>query len=121
MKNKNALESKLYTWHKYQKQNYINNKLNDSKKEKWNIFYKEYENILDKNKIWENNLEELKIWIDKNKKRPTSSSSNCTEKNLAIWTYTQYSTFTIKNNSKKKILIRKKNGMIFFKIIKNIL
>jgi DNA-binding MltR family transcriptional regulator len=49
--------------------------------------YKEY--MIDDDEIWDNNYNELKKFIEKNKKRPNSNSKNVAEKKLGIWLQNQ--------------------------------
>jgi ribosomal RNA-processing protein 8 len=85
----NPSEKKLAVWTSTQTQNY-KKKLKSMKDEKiyksWTQFLEEYEEyFISDNDIWFNTFEELKNFIDTNKKRPSPVSKNPTEKKLARW------------------------------------
>jgi hypothetical protein len=52
----------------------------------WTIFVEEYkEYFKSDNEVWYENFEELKIFINKNKKRPSEDAKTETEKKLGKW------------------------------------
>jgi len=77
------------------------------KKKDWEEFvnnYKDY--IIDYDAKWNNTLDELKIWIKENNKKPSSTSKDDTERNLGCWICTQRENYkegnkSMRNNDKK--------------------
>jgi superfamily II DNA or RNA helicase len=103
-KSKNEEEKKLGKWIDHQTHDYKNNKhgMKDKERRKiWEEFinndkYKEY--FLSNEEEWNINLDRVKTYIDKEKKRPSSKSKNEEEKKLGKWICTQ--TQDYKNNKK---------------------
>ena len=99
-------EKSLYIWlsHQYQdyKENYFKN--NHERCKKWETFYeiyKEYISSIDE--IWDDTLNELKIFMIKEKRRPVKEKES--EKYLGGWVSNQlnrYKRTKFKNNSKKR-------------------
>jgi superfamily II DNA or RNA helicase len=56
--------------------------------------YSEY--FLDNNTIWNNNLSELKKYIDENKKRPSTKDKNPKNKTLGLWVQNQIANYAKK-------------------------
>ena len=80
----------LGMWLGTQKKNYKNQihsmKINDTRRNVFEIFQDEYkEYILTDDEIWYENLEKLKKFIDNNKKTPSNSSNDKDEKQPARW------------------------------------
>ena len=86
---KNIEEKLLGTWITNQMINYKNKLQGMNNETRYNLFtqfldeYKEY--LLTDYEIWVNQLEEVKIFMNVNKKRPTTSSKNIEEKLLGTW------------------------------------
>ena len=104
----------LEGWIRTQKTNY-NTDILKSKgviKEKeihdlWTIFIEEYKEYIciDLNENWKNTLNKVKLYIDTNKKRPSSKDKDKTIKSLAGWIGTQkknYNTDISKSNDRMK-------------------
>jgi superfamily II DNA or RNA helicase len=94
---KNKEEKRIGMWLKQQSRNYNSNtnamKDND-KKIKWEIFIKKYEKyMINIDTKWYSKLNELKIWINTNNKRPSHHSTDNTEKILGGWIGTQYKSY----------------------------
>jgi SAM-dependent methyltransferase len=80
----------LGMWLGTQKKNYKNQihsmKINDTRRNVFEIFQDEYkEYILTDDEIWYENLEKLKKFIDNNKKTPSNSSNDKNKKQPARW------------------------------------
>jgi hypothetical protein len=105
-KSDNQEEKILGCWLSNQKQNY-KNKTQRMKKtdryQKWTLFieeYKEYLKTIDEK--WDENFDNLKLFMDVNKRRPSSNTTeNKEEKILGCWLLTQQSNYKNKNNSMK--------------------
>jgi superfamily II DNA or RNA helicase len=104
----------LGVWLGTQTQNYKGDK-NSMKEEtirkKWKEFiddqkYKEY--FLKNEEIWMNNLEMVKEYINKHKKRPSEKSKNTTIKYLGKWMSNQTKNYKGNKHNMKKETIRKK-------------
>ena len=99
---KNICERRLGNWIQTQQTQYINKTFCMTQSEmhmKWSQFLEDYKDYFktDEEK-WNARLQELKLFIDKNKKKPTQSSKNTYEKKLGNWIETQNTTY--KNKSK---------------------
>ena len=99
---KNIYERHLGNWIQTQQTQYINNTFCVTQSErhmKWCQFLEDYKDYFktDEEK-WNERLQELKLFINKNKKKPTQSSKNTYEKKLGNWIESQNTTY--KNNSK---------------------
>jgi superfamily II DNA or RNA helicase len=96
---KNKEEKTLANWLNTQKQNYkkkIKCMKNKERRDIWDKFTEEY-HLVSKDEEWNERLEELKQFIDKNDRTPSSHSSiNEEEKKLGSWLFHQ------KNNYKNK-------------------
>jgi ribosomal RNA-processing protein 8 len=83
----NEKEKKLGQWISSQQKKYkrkINRMKNEKKYNLWTEFLEEYkEYFKDWDEIWKENFEELKKFINENKRRPNSSIKN--ENKLAVW------------------------------------
>ena len=92
-KSKNEIEKKNGCWLTNQNKNYKDKKqsMKDIKKYNlWTEFLEEYkEYIKDFNDIWYENFQELKSFIDVNKKKPMIESKNKIEDKLAHWIFNQ--------------------------------
>jgi superfamily II DNA or RNA helicase len=108
-RSKNKEEKTLGYWISDQKKNCKDNKnimKNDIIKKHWIEFindekYSKY--FLSNQELWTNNLNEVKMFIDKNNKLPTKESKNKEEKTLGKWVSHQ------KHNHKKNQFIMKLN------------
>ena len=88
---------KLGSWISYQQKNYKNMK-NINLKIKWEQFldkYKEY--FINYNKIWDDNLEKVKLYIKKNNCRPSFRSNDNNVKKLGQWIIYQQKNNKYKN------------------------
>jgi superfamily II DNA or RNA helicase len=99
---KNICERRLGNWIQTQQTQYINKTFCMTQSEthmKWSQFLEDYKDYFktDEEK-WNERLQELKLFIDKNKKKPTQSSKNTYEKKLGNWIESQNTTY--KNKSK---------------------
>ena len=68
--------------------------------------YKIY--FLSNEEEWESKLEEVKAYIDKEKKRPSESSKDDTTKKLGKWISTQQQNYSKREKIMKEESIRKK-------------
>jgi superfamily II DNA or RNA helicase len=97
-KNKNL--KYLGSWLCHQKDNYKNNKGNmkiEKIKNKWKEFNEEYkEYLLSNEELWYNILENIKKYIDENKKLPSTIDKNKNIKSLGVWLSNQKKNY--KNN-----------------------
>jgi superfamily II DNA or RNA helicase len=106
---KNEIEKKLGIWLSSQKKNYKNKKMNKERKIKWEEFIEEYkEYFKDLDEIWNIHLNELKQFINENKKKPANGSKNEEEKKLAKWLSHQITNYRnkkegMKDENKRKI------------------
>ncbi len=99
---KNICERRLGNWIQTQQTQYINKTFCMTQSEthmKWSQFLEDYKDYFktDEEK-WNERLQELKLFIDKNKKKPTQSSKNTYEKKIGNWIESQNTTY--KNKSK---------------------
>jgi superfamily II DNA or RNA helicase len=99
---KKNCERRLGNWIQTQQKKYINKTFCMTQSEthmKWSQFLEDYKDYFktDEEK-WNERLQELKLFIDKNKKKPTQSSKNTYEKKLGNWIESQNTTY--KNKSK---------------------
>ena len=78
---KKGTEKKLGKWVCHQLQNYKNNKMNDKRQKLWKDFIIKYNYFNSYQELWNKRLEQLKQFIDENKRRPSPT----TEKILASW------------------------------------
>jgi ribosomal RNA-processing protein 8 len=98
-------EKSIGNWLSHQQKNYKNK--NQSMKDKtryklWTAFLEEYNEYLKSHdEVWYENFEELKTFINKNKKRPSTKSQEPNEKTLGIWISTQQSNYKNKKQSMK--------------------
>ena len=87
-------------------QNNNNAIMNDNIKIKWEEFInKNKEYFLSNEEIWNNNLNKVKLYIQKNNCKPYKQSEDNYTKKLSVWIYTQ------KNNYKKYLNIMKNNNI----------
>ena len=102
---KNTDESMLGNWLSTQQSNYKNrvyNMKDDTRYNVWSQFLEEYkEYLLTSEEIWYKNFEELKIFIDNNKRKPSISIPE--EKQLYLWLSTQKSNYKENVHSMKDI------------------
>jgi len=102
-KSKNKDEKTLGQWIGCQLKNYKNQNKSMETEERqqiWDEFvekYKEY--FIDNDEVWNTKFEEVKKFMDDNKKRPSSTSKNKDEKTLACWLDNQRKNYKNKNNS----------------------
>jgi superfamily II DNA or RNA helicase len=98
-------EKILGGWIGKQQQNYKKNEKSMKDKTRYDLWtefldkYKEYLKSIDD--IWYDKFEELKIFIDNNKKKPYESSKENAEKTLGSWISTQHMNYKTKTNSMK--------------------
>jgi len=100
---KNENIKTLGGWLLCQKNNYPNKKSMKNKKIKllWEEFINEYKKyFLTDEEKWKNKLEEVKKYIDENKKRPSSEDKNENTKVLGKWIGTQKSNYPDKKSMK---------------------
>lgn len=85
----NETEKRLGTWIKCQEKNYKNNinSMTDKKKKAiWKEFVQEYkEYVVEQSIKWYKILEELKLWLNEHKRKPSSVAVDETEKRLGAW------------------------------------
>jgi superfamily II DNA or RNA helicase len=107
---KNREENTLGHWLSYQKTNY--NKKKEIMKNKnirkiWEDFIEEYKNyLLTYEELWTNNLENIKVFININGKRPSVYSKNKEQKTFGVWLRNQ------KTNYDNKKFIMKNEDII---------
>ncbi len=93
---KNEQEKNLGRWLQTQLRNY-RNKTEGMKDETryvlWRQFMEEYSDYILVDNRWNNNLNNLKLYIDKNKKKPYQKSSDDSEKKLGLWLCVQLRTY----------------------------
>eukprot|EP00966_Prymnesium_polylepis_P297976 6885288-Prymnesium_polylepis.1 len=81
----------------------------ESIRKKWEEFVKEYKvYFLSNEEEWEMNLEAVKAYIDKEKKRPSYGSKDETTKKLGQWINNQQINYSKREYIMKKESIRKK-------------
>jgi hypothetical protein len=101
---KNTIEKTLGSWLATQLNNYKNKTYGMKDKDRYNLWtqflekYKQY--FISDDEVWNNNFIELKKFIKTNKKRPSDSSKNTTEKKLGSWLSHQINNY---NNKKKSM------------------
>jgi len=103
----NLTEKRLGQWLNIQLQNY-KNKLQSmkdfNKYDLWTMFLEEYKEYFKSDDvIWYENLEQTKIFINNNKKRPSNKSNDNTEKKIGSWVTTQQVNYRKKNLTMKDI------------------
>jgi superfamily II DNA or RNA helicase len=100
-------EKTLTNWLQDQNKKYKNKKesMKDPEKyELWKQFLEDYkEYFISNDEIWYEIFEELKIFMNENKKRPLEQSQNTNEKKLGRWLSTQNTNYKIKKNSMKDL------------------
>eukprot|EP00966_Prymnesium_polylepis_P164284 3798194-Prymnesium_polylepis.1 len=80
----------------------------ESIRKKWEEFVEEYKvHFLSNEEEWEMNLEAVKTYIDKEKKRPSESSKDETTKKLGQWIGTQQKNYSKREQIMKEESIRK--------------
>jgi superfamily II DNA or RNA helicase len=91
---KNAEEKKLGNWLSIKQKEYKNKQLTEDRYNQWTEFLEEYkEYLLSFEEIWQITFEQLKLFIDKNKKTPSSTSKNNEENSLGRWFLCQQTTY----------------------------
>eukprot|EP00966_Prymnesium_polylepis_P212300 4917729-Prymnesium_polylepis.1 len=81
----------------------------ESIRKRWEEFVEEYKvYFLSNEEEWEMNLEALKAYIDKQKKRPSNGSKDETTKKLGLWINTQQTNYSKREQIMKEESIRKK-------------
>jgi len=111
---KNEDEKFLSSWINNQVSNYKKKQqamINVAKRKKWEEFvkdekYKEY--FIDNDEVWNINFEEVKQFMDKYKKRPSSTSTNKDEQFLGRWIGSQLTNYTNETRSMNNVSKRKK-------------
>ena len=104
-KSKNKDEKTLGVWLHTQRTNYKKKQQSMKTEEKRNLWedfvekYKEY--FIDNDEVWNTKFEEVKKFIDENKKKPSCHSTNKEEKVLGNWIYNQVKHYKNQNNSMK--------------------
>jgi superfamily II DNA or RNA helicase len=99
---KNREENTLGHWLSYQKTNY-----NKNIRKIWEDFIEEYKNyLLTYEELWTNNLENIKVFININGKRPSVYSKNKEQKTFGVWLRNQ------KTNYDNKKFIMKNEDII---------
>ena len=94
-------EKNIGKWLSTNQQTYNNNKMTKDRYNLWVEFLEKYKEYLKKkDKIWLDKFEELKLFINNNKKRPTNKSKNQKEKNIGEFLSTNQQTY--KNNKMTK-------------------
>lgn len=91
----------------YKKMNYI--MVNKHIRKKWEDFihsdkYKKY--FLSNNQIWENKFNDVKIYLDKNNKKPSNNDRDNNIRQLALWINTQQTNYKRSSDIMKNIDIR---------------
>jgi superfamily II DNA or RNA helicase len=95
---KNQEEKLLGRWLSNQTQTYNNNKMKTIRTNLWILFLEEYkEYVISNDEKWAQVLDELKAFINDNKRRPSVGSKDKEEKQLAQWTTDQQK---LKNKNK---------------------
>ena len=81
----------------------------ESTRKKWEEFVEEYRvYFLSNEEEWEMNLEAVKAYIDKEKKRPSTMSKDDTTKKLGQWICTQQTNYSKRECIMKEESVRKK-------------
>jgi superfamily II DNA or RNA helicase len=105
---KNICEQLLGRWTRNQKKNYKNKTEGMKDEERYNLWtqfleeYKEY--FISDEDIWIQLFEELKMFIDINKRKPYINSKNLEEKQLGGWISTQQKNYKNKTDGMKNIV-----------------
>jgi len=109
---KNEEEKILGSWITTQIKNYKKNDRamkNENKRKLWEEFVKEYKKyLLTDDEKWDTNLNELKKFINENKKSPSNSSKKKKEKKLGSWLSKQMQNYkdneySMKDENKRKL------------------
>jgi ribosomal RNA-processing protein 8 len=102
---KDNTEKTIGLWIGTQQQNYktkINSMKDETKYELWTTFLEEYKGYFKSDdEVWYEKFEEVKIFIDNNKKRPSEKSKDNTEKTFGLWIGTQQKNYKQKIKSMK--------------------
>jgi hypothetical protein len=107
---KNTEIKKMGRWIKTQQQNYTHKKhiMKDEKIRKiWEKFVNKYKEYFSDEEHWKNMLNNVKIYIDNNKKIPPLDNNNIKIKQLRTWIGVQQRNYSQKNNIMKNLEIRK--------------
>ena len=109
---KDQRERKMGQWIGRQIQNYNKKQknMNDpSIQKKWEQFINDYSQyLISREDIWNENLIEVKTFMDEHKRRPNKISKEQTEKTMGKWIGTQIQNYKKKQNNMKVDSIRKK-------------
>jgi hypothetical protein len=93
----NSEEKKLGYWVSDQQTNYKNRTdgmKNEERYNAWTQFLKDYDEYFKSyDKIWNENLDKVNVFILKYNKRPLQSSKNAEEKRLGLWISTQHQNY----------------------------
>jgi superfamily II DNA or RNA helicase len=88
-KSDNEDEKKISNWYTSQQKKYkekTEGMKNSERYDLWSKFLEEYNKYIDSfDKRWSKNLDELKDFINKNKKKPSQHSKNNNEKSYGLW------------------------------------
>ena len=106
----NKYIKQLGKWLSHQIENY-NRKTQIMKEDniynKFTIFLQKYNKyFMSNNEIWNENLNQLKIYINKNKKKPSLNDDNNEVKQLSKWLYRQFENYNKKIQTMKDDYIR---------------
>jgi hypothetical protein len=111
-KSKDETTKKLGGWISNQQKNYSKPERimkEESIRKKWEEFFEEYKvHLLSNEEEWEMNLDAVKAYIDKEKKRPSHRSKDETTKKLGTWISTQQTNYSKRKYIMKEESIRKK-------------
>ncbi len=109
---KDVPTKKLGTWINNQLMNYQKRECimkDESIRKKWKEFSEEYKMyFLSNEEEWENKLEEVKAYMEKEKKRPSKSSKDVPTKKLGDWLHNQQKNYKKRERIMKDESIRKK-------------
>jgi superfamily II DNA or RNA helicase len=109
---KDKRTKQLGSWLYYQTENYKKNAQIMSDpiyRKKWEDFTEKYsEYFKPGEEIWGENLEELSVYIDEHKERPTTSNKDKRIKKLGMWVSHQTTNYKKKTHSMSNLLYRKK-------------
>lgn len=129
-KNKDITIKSLGYWLNHQKANYVNNitKCKETMKNEeihtlWNEFlqdvkYQEY--FLNNDEIWKQNLQDVKNYIDKNKKTPSDKDKNKDIKSLGTWLGTQKKNYDNDISKSKEIMKNESIHNLWTKFIQDV-
>ena len=97
-------EKNLYIWVSHQRKNYKSKiysfKDNPERVKQWEEFMEEHNDYFQTiDEIWDDNFEELKIFLQHNKRKPSEKKES--EKNIYVWTMSQINNYKFKKNSFK--------------------